>query len=35
LTYIELHSLKKELRMYVDYESTLRKKRKELRNGDK
>jgi len=35
LTYIELHSLKKEVRMYVDYETSLRKKRKELRNGDK
>jgi len=34
LTYIELHSFKKEVRMYVDYESTLKKKRRELRNGD-
>jgi len=33
-TYIELHSFKKEVRMYVDYESTLKKKRRELRNGD-
>ena len=34
LTYIELHSFKKEVRMYVDYESTLKRKRRELRNGD-
>jgi len=34
LVVVELHSFKKEVRMYVDYESTLKKKRRELRNGD-
>tara|TARA_Y100001963_G_scaffold66588_1_gene92762 strand:+ start:176 stop:340 length:165 start_codon:yes stop_codon:yes gene_type:complete len=35
LNMIELHSLKKEVRMYVDYETTLKKKRREIRrNGD-
>tara|TARA_B100000029_G_scaffold437796_1_gene453228 strand:- start:190 stop:372 length:183 start_codon:yes stop_codon:yes gene_type:complete len=34
LTYVELHAFKKEVRMYVDYENTLKKKRRELRNGD-
>ena len=34
ITYVELHAFKKEVRMYVDYESTLKKKRRELRNGD-
>ena len=34
LTYLELHSFKKDVKMYMDYETTLKKKRRELRNGD-
>ena len=35
LTYVELHAFKKEVRMYVDYENTLKRKRREIRrNGD-
>ena len=34
LTYVELHSFKKEVRQYMDYETTLKKKRRELRNVD-
>jgi len=34
IVYIELLTFKKEVRMYVDYESTLKKKRRELQNGD-
>ena len=34
LTYVELNAFKKEVRMYVDYETTLKRKRRELRNGD-
>jgi cobalamin biosynthesis protein CobD/CbiB len=34
LTYVELHSFKKEVRQIIDYETTLKKKRRELRNGD-
>jgi hypothetical protein len=32
LIIVEIHSMKKELRMYVDYESSIRKKRKEIRS---
>ena len=35
LVIVELHSFKKEVRLYRDYETTLKKKRRELRNGDK
>ena len=31
---IELHALKKEVRQIVDYENTLKRKRRELKNGD-
>ena len=31
---LELHSFKKEVRLSIDYETTLKKKRRELRNGD-
>jgi len=31
---IELHTLKKEVRQIVDYENTLKRKRRELKNGD-
>ena len=34
ITYVELHSFKNEVRQYMDYETTLKKKRRELRNGD-
>ena len=34
VTYVELHSFKKEVQQYMDYETTLKKKRRELRNGD-
>ena len=34
VTYLELHSFKKDVKMYMDYETTLKKKRRELRNGD-
>jgi cobalamin biosynthesis protein CobD/CbiB len=34
LTYVELHSFKKEVRQIIDYETTLKRKRRELRNGD-
>jgi hypothetical protein len=32
LIVVEIHSMKKELRLYVDYESSIRKRRKEIRN---
>ena len=35
ITLVELISLKKEIRLMVDYETSLRKKRRELKNGDK
>ena len=35
LVIVELHSFKKEVRLSIDYETTLKKKRRELRNGDK
>ena len=34
LVMVELHTFKKEVRQMIDYESTLKKKRRELRNGD-
>ena len=34
LVFIELYSFKKEVRQYMDYETTLKKKRRELRNGN-
>jgi len=34
LVFIELYSFKKEVRLSIDYETTLKKKRRELRNGD-
>ena len=34
LVIVELHAFKKEVRQYMDYETTLKKKRRELRNGD-
>ena len=35
LVIVELHSFKKEVRQNRDYETTLKRKRRELRNGDK
>ena len=34
VTYVELHSFKKWVRQVIDYETTLKRKRRELRNGD-
>ncbi len=34
LIVVEIHSIKKELRLYVDYESSIRKRRKEIRNKE-
>jgi hypothetical protein len=34
IIYVELHSFKKWVRQIIDYETTLKKKRRELRNGD-
>jgi hypothetical protein len=31
---VELHTFKKEVRQMIDYENTLKRKRRELRNGD-
>ena len=34
VTYVELNSFKKWVRQIIDYETTLKRKRRELRNGD-